>query len=171
MALRSRLAAVRHPLMCAALVAAYAAVPVRAEGGVLPLVLGWALALVLIGVVALVIGRQTVRQLRDPDAPLGELVVGVVAGLLLFALVDYAVAVHRPGEFTGLDTRIDALYFALSTLLTVGFGDVSAQGQIARAVLCAQMAFNFTALAGAASLVARRVASRAARSARRRDPA
>lgn len=167
MGLRRLPGAVRYPLACAALVAAYATVPVRADASPAALALRGALTLALLAVIALVIGRQSVRQLREPDAPLGALVVGIVAGLLLFALIDYGVAVHRPGEFTGLETRVDGLYFALSTLLTVGFGDVSAQGQVARAVLCAQMAFNFTAIAGSASLVARKAIARAARAARR----
>ncbi|SDD00695.1 potassium channel family protein [Glycomyces harbinensis] len=158
--------AVRYLLACAALVVAYAVVPVRADAGAAALVLRGALTLALLVLIALVIGRQAVRQLREPDAPLGTLVVGIVAGLLVFALVDYGVAVHRPEEFSGLRTRVDALYFALSTLLTVGFGDVSAQGQVARVVMCVQMAFNFTAIAGSASLVARNFAARAAKAAR-----
>jgi voltage-gated potassium channel len=165
------MAFLRYPLACAALLVAYAVVPVRADAPPSVLVLRWALTLVLLAAIALVIGRQSARQLREPDAPLGALVVGIVAGLLLFALIDYTVAVHRPEEFTGLRTRVDALYFALSTLLTVGFGDVSAQGQTARIVLCAQMAFNVTAIAGSASLAARRFATRAARSHRRAGPA
>ncbi|THV23460.1 potassium channel family protein [Glycomyces paridis] len=155
---------VRYLLACAGLLALYAVAPVRPEADPGLLVLRWSLTLFLVGAIALVIGREAVRQLRSPDAPIGALVVCVVAGLLLFALMDFGLAVNREGQFTGLDTRVDALYFALSTLLTVGFGDVSAQGQAARVLLIAQMAFNITAIAGAASLVTRRVAARAAKS-------
>ena len=60
----------------------------------------------------------------------------------------------------------------MTTLVTVGYGDITAQGQVARAVLTGQMAFNVVALAGSASLLARRFADRAARrgrTARRSD--
>jgi len=111
----------------------------------------------VLALVAVVYGirRQLLRHIRQPGAPLGGLVVGIVAGLLLFASLDYCIAIYAPGQFSGLATRTDALYFALSTLLTVGFGDVHAVGQTARALLCIQMALNVIVLATAASLVAR----------------
>jgi hypothetical protein len=150
----------RYAIACAALAVAYAVVPIR-DAGAVSLVVRWVATAAMLVVLAVAIRWQAVRQLRDPRAPLGALIVGIVAGVLLFALVDFAVAVHRPGEFTGLETRVDGLYFAMSTLLTVGFGDVHAQGQVARAVLCIQMAFNITAITGSASLVARKLTLRA----------
>lgn len=156
--------ALRWLLACVALVVVFAVVPIRAEPDTGVLILRWCVTVVMLAVLTVAIRWQAVRQLREPDAPLGALVVGILAGLLLFALIDYGLAVHRPEQFNGLDTRVDGLYFALSTLLTVGFGDVSAQGQTARVVLCVQMAFNITAIAGSASLVARKVTQRASRS-------
>ncbi|WP_205328390.1 potassium channel family protein [Glycomyces sp. YM15] len=154
-----------HPLRwllaSVALVVLYFVVPIRSEPDTVVLVLRWCTTIVLLAALAIVIRWQAVRQLRDPEAPLGALVVGILAGVLLFALTDYGLAVYRPGQFAGLDTRVDALYFALSTLSTVGFGDVSAQGQLARVVVCVQMVFNFTAIAGSASLVAGKLAERA----------
>lgn len=153
----------RWTLAAVALIVLYLVVPVRAEPDPVVLVLRWTATAGLVAALAIVIRWQAVRQLREPDAPLGALVVGILAGVLLFALVDYGVAVYRPDQFAGLDTRVDALYYALSTLSTVGFGDISAQGQLARVLLCLQMAFNFTAIAGSASLVARKFAERARR--------
>jgi hypothetical protein len=146
----------------------YAVVPVRPEPDVGLLVLRWGLTVAMLAALVLVIRGAALRQIRDPDAPYGPLIVGILAGLLLFALIDYAVAVRWPGQFNGLETRVDALYFALSTQLTVGFGDVSAKGQGARLLLCAQMTFNFTVIAGSATLLARKFAARARRSAHRR---
>jgi hypothetical protein len=151
----------RWALACLALVVLYAVIPVSSEPDPAVLVLRWCGTVAMLVALVVVIRWQAVRHLRDPDAPLGALVVGILAGLLLFALIDYGIAVHRPDEFRGLDTRVDALYFALSTLLTVGFGDISAQGQVARVVLCLQMAFNITAIAGSASLVTRKFTQRA----------
>jgi voltage-gated potassium channel len=63
-------------------------------------------------------------------------------------------------EFVGLETKTDALYFALTTLATVGFGDVHAEGQVARLLLIAQIIFNIVALTRAAHVL---LASRAVR--------
>lgn len=152
----------RWTLASVGLLVLYLVVPIRSEPDTAVLVLRWAATVVLLAAVAIAIRWQAVRQIREPEAPLGALVVGILAGLLVFALVDYAVAVYRPGEFANLETRVDALYFALSTLLTVGYGDVSAQGQFARTVLCVQMAFNVTVIAGSASLIAQKTSQRAA---------
>jgi len=89
--------------------------------------------------------------------------VALVAGLLVFALGDYVVANTRPGEFVGLRTRVDALYFALTTLTTVGYGDVHAQGQIARVAVCAQMVFSIGVVATGASIVVKQMTQRSGR--------
>jgi voltage-gated potassium channel len=153
----------RYAVVCVALAVAYMVVPMRSDADTAVLVLRWVATAAMLATIALVARWEAVRQLRDPDAPLGGLLVAVLGGVLVFALADYGVAVHRPGEFAGLATRIDALYFALSTLLTVGFGDVHAQGQIARALLVVQMAFNVTVIAASASLMTRKISSRARR--------
>lgn len=161
----------RYTISCIALFVAYAAVPVRDEPVSGVLIARWVVTAAMLLALVLAIRWEALRQLRDFDAPLGGLVVGIIAGVLIFALIDFTLAIHRPGEFTGLETRIDALYFALTTLLTVGFGDITAQGQFARGVLCAQMVFNVLALASSASLLARRFAYRARRRDNRRTAA
>ncbi|GAB3300044.1 ion channel [Parasphingorhabdus pacifica] len=71
---------------------------------------------------------------------------GVIAALylvvLFFAAVYYGLAVHLPGSLVSLHTKTDALYFSVSITGTVGFGDVYAAGQLARAVTTVHMAFN-----------------------------
>jgi hypothetical protein len=158
----------RWTLASVALGVMYAVVPVTPEPDVGLLVLRWGLSAAMLAALVLVIRGAALRQLREPNAPYGPLLVGIFAGLLLFALIDYTVAVRWPGQFAGLQTRVDALYFALSTQLTVGFGDVNAKGQGARLLLCVQMTFNFTVIAGSATLLARKFAARARRSAHRR---
>jgi hypothetical protein len=152
----------RSGLTCLALVVFYFAVPIKPtpdhKTEVVVRVLITALALI-----ALIYGiqRQLRRQLSQPDAPLGGLVVGVVAGTLFGALADYGIAMHAPGQFIGLSTRVDALDFALATLFTVGFGDITAAGQFARVVLCIQMIFNVVVIASVASYIIRETGSRA----------
>jgi hypothetical protein len=152
----------RTGLTCIALIVLYFAVPIKAvaEGEAS---LGGRIAVSAIALAGLVYGiqRQLLRQLSQPDAPLGGLVVGVVVATLFFALVDYGLAVHAPGQFSGLSSRIDALYFALATLFTVGFGDITAAGQAARVVLCIQMLFNVIVVASVASFIVREAGARA----------
>lgn len=62
--------------------------------------------------------------------------------LLISSLAIYVVARDQPAEFVGLDTRLDALYFSMVTLTTVGYGDVSAHGQLARGLVTCQLAFD-----------------------------
>ncbi|NUR71062.1 MAG: two pore domain potassium channel family protein [Hamadaea sp.] len=151
----------RSGLTCLALLLLYFAVPIRPRTGDWLIFLQ--IGLTLVALIALLFGlkNQLLRQLDQPDAPLGGLTVGILGGLLLFALIDYAIAVYAPSEFIGLSTRIDALYYATATLLTVGFGDVSAHGQFARGVLCVQMFFNVAVLATTASVLSRQLAERA----------
>lgn len=105
--------------------------------------------------------RQVGRQLDQAEAPLTGLLTALVAGVLFFALADYLVAIHAPGQFVDLTTRLDALYFALSTLATVGFGDVHAQGQVARGLVSVQMLFNAVIIATGLSVLSKQVAARA----------
>ncbi|WP_218005768.1 potassium channel family protein [Actinomadura hibisca] len=56
-------------------------------------------------------------------------------------------------QFDGIGTRLDALYFAMTTLGTVGFGDIVAVGQAARAVVTVQTAFDLLVVTTALSLV------------------
>ena len=61
---------------------------------------------------------------------------------VLFSLAFYITSRQEPTEVAGLHTRLDALYFTASTILTIGFGDIHAAGQTARALVLLQMAFD-----------------------------
>jgi len=67
----------------------------------------------------------------------------VVAFSLAFFLLELA----SPGQIVDLRTRTDALYFTLSTMATVGYGDVHAEGQAARALVCGVIAFDVVIVA------------------------
>lgn len=107
--------------------------------------------LVTVGALALV-GTVMVRELDSVRKGLPGrsmrvlamlLILLVMAASLTFFLLDQA----RPDELVGLDTRTDALYFTLSTMTTVGYGDVHAEGQVARALVCAMIVFNVVVVA------------------------
>lgn len=77
--------------------------------------------------------------------------------VIVFAFGYYALVAAEPDQMAGLDTRVDALYFTLSTLATVGFGDVHAQGQLARGLVLLQMTFDIVFVAALVAVVAGRV--------------
>lgn len=130
------------------LLVAYYAFPLRWTDSVLAV--GTSL-LVTVGALSLV-GTVMVKELGSvrrggPGRSLRVLamllIVLVMASSLTFFLLDQI----RPDEITGLDTRTDALYFTLSTMTTVGYGDVHAEGQIARAMVCVMIVFNIVVVA------------------------
>jgi hypothetical protein len=79
----------------------------------------------------------------------------------LFALGFYVLAEHSPGQFDGLHTRTDALYFTVSSLTTVGFGDITAHGQLARVLVIFQLVFNAVFIGAAVSTIVGTVRNRA----------
>lgn len=80
---------------------------------------------------------------------LGASVAALIASLVFFSLTYRQVANSEPGEFVGMATFVDAMYFTISTTLTVGFGDIHAAGQLARMMVISQMLFTVVVLAAA----------------------
>jgi hypothetical protein len=154
----------RSAVVVVALVGAFAVVPLRGER--------WWLG-ALIGVLALVaIAPLATRRLRAVLASERPILEAFEALLLLlamliigFAAVYYALD-HDGSQFNGLDTRIDAIYFTVTTLSTAGFGDVSATGQAARVLVTIQLLFDLAVVGVAVRIfasVARRRADQRAR--------
>jgi len=80
------------------------------------------------------------------------LVLLLVLTVLFFSWCDDSVA-RLPGQFVDLHTKTDALYFTISTIATVGFGDVHAVGQLARAAVTVQIVFNLVFLGAAFAMI------------------
>jgi voltage-gated potassium channel len=150
----------RAALTCLSLLLFYFVVPVESIDSTSGLVVRVIVSVAAFGGIILAIKLQLLRQIDQPDAPLGGLLAGLVAGLLFFALLDYIVAIHAPDQFVDLHTRIDALYFALATLATIGYGDVHPDGQLARGIVCVQIVFDVAVVATAGSMLARQFAER-----------
>ncbi|WP_155372749.1 potassium channel family protein [Catellatospora vulcania] len=154
-----------HPLAqallnSALLLAVYFVIPTDIGHGTWSLLARTIATLIGLTVAVALILRQVSRQINADQAPLTGLLTALVAGVLFFALADYLVAINAPGQFVDLNTRIDALYFAISTLATVGFGDVHAQGQAARGLLCLQMLFNAVIIATGLSVLSKQISAR-----------
>jgi len=59
--------------------------------------------------------------------------------LILFATTYYVTADADPSGFSEQMTRLDALYFTITTFATVGFGDITAVSQLTRGLVALQM--------------------------------
>lgn len=73
--------------------------------------------------------------------------------VLAFALAYAALATYGDGQFVGLEDRTDALYFSVTLVATVGFGDVHAEGGAARLLVTVHMLFNLIYLGTALRLL------------------
>ncbi|MFH8973812.1 potassium channel family protein [Streptomyces sp. NPDC017890] len=120
------------------------------------------LSWLLFASVLIVVAALLLRAVRDvlvdrPDARPGVLItLLIVLTVHVFAAGYYALA-KQPGEFTGLRTRVDALYFTVVTLATVGYGDITPRGQAARTVTVLQILYTFVFLTAAATALTRRM--------------
>ncbi|MFE2210430.1 potassium channel family protein [Streptomyces canus] len=74
--------------------------------------------------------------------------------LVLFASGYYVLEHLTPGSFSEPLTRTDALYFALTTFSTVGFGDITARSQAGRVLTMVQMAGGLLLVGVAARVLA-----------------
>ena len=150
-------------LACALLAVIFFVVPVETDPNAARMGVRVLVSLLMVGGVTWLVTGMVRRQLTAPTREarsLAHLVVALVAGLLVFALADYVVARAAPAQFVDLETRIDALYFALTTLTTVGYGDVHAQGQFARVLVSVQLAFSIGVIATGVSLVVKQLTGR-----------
>lgn len=108
----------------------------RADGGVfLQLTLALLILLVVVGWEIRAIIRSPYPELRGIEA------VAVALPLLLlpFAAAYVETARVDPASFSEPLNRLDAVYFTITVFATVGFGDIVAQSQPARAMVTAQM--------------------------------
>ena len=150
--------------VAAAVTALYYLLP---AGAVLPA--GWWITLFVSGLVllAVVIVLAIAKMVAaGTEAKIRGIFTVLCVALIFFAEADYLLS-RLPGQFTGLSTRTDSLYFTVSTLATVGFGDIHASGQLARAAVTVQIVFNLVFLASAVSAFLAPLKARAARRAQR----
>ncbi|MGH3317128.1 MAG: ion channel, partial [Nocardioidaceae bacterium] len=119
--------------------------------------------LTLLGVAGLgwaITGQVRRQLLSGSDAGIQSLVMLLELVAVVFALGYYVLALSTPGEVAGLETRTDALYFTVSTVATVGYGDVHAVGQLARGLVIVQIVFDAVFVAALVAALRIRVRSR-----------
>lgn len=157
--------ALRSVATLACILLIYYGLPLRwgADAGRVGDVIGLVLFIVgMIGVVWLL--RQQVRRfirVRGERGQVLALLSALYVVVMFFALFYYMLEINSPGQFDGLETRTDSLYFTIVTLGTVGYGDIHAVGQVARAATMIQVVFDLvvigTLLAVAAPGIAQRI--------------
>jgi voltage-gated potassium channel len=116
--------------------------------------------LVLVALAAAVLAQVRMAA-GDPARHIDGLLTIIVVVWLVFSLAFYLVAQHQPDQVAGLHTRLDGLYFAASTMLTIGYGDVHATGQVARALILVQLLFDTVFVALAVTMITTRLRDRA----------
>lgn len=145
------------------LVAAYFLLPFQHLNELGP-VLGLCGGLVLV-VVLIIRQAKSIMAARYPGLRGVEaLAVIAVVFILLFATTYVLTSFVAPDSFTAPLTRIDALYFTVTVLGTVGFGDIAAVTQGARIIVTVQILADIALIgAGVRVLVAAIQQGRAAR--------
>lgn len=154
---RLRLSVLRSVVVVVAFSAAFAILPLRGP-------LWWVGAVVGLGMLltTMPLAVARVRRVLTSELPVFEAFESLVQ-LLVMLIVGFAsiyYAMNRDGsQLDGLETRVDAAYFTVTTLATVGFGDLVPATQAARAVVTAQVVFDLVFL-GVAVRVFAKAASR-----------
>ena len=93
-------------------------------------------------VVITVLAVQVSSILRSPYPRLRAVEALMTSGplfIVLFAALHYVIAQVSPSSYTQPMTRLDALYFTVTTFATVGYGDLSPVSQTARLAALVQM--------------------------------
>lgn len=100
---------------------------------------------------------RRVGRVRTSDRPALDAIAAIALFstvlIIGFASMYFVLAVHSPGEIDGIRTKVDAVYFTVTTAATVGFGDITADGQAARLLVTINMVFNIVALGATVKLI------------------
>ena len=105
-------------------------------------------AVVLLGMLGLLVPLtlHEARRISEVDRPIIHAAHALLTLLTLlivgFATVHYTIETAYPDELLGLESKVDGLYFSTTVATTVGFGDITPTGQVARAVVTVQMIFD-----------------------------
>lgn len=142
------IALLRTLVAVAALLLVYFQMPFESRDNML-----LALTAVVLGLAAFgVIFVRQMRRIRDAEHPMLRAVEAVALVASLFVVV--VAAIHHnlwltdPNSYSEPLSRLDALYFTVTTLATVGFGDITPTSELTRAVTTVQMVLG-VALLGA----------------------
>lgn len=138
-----RRACLRVALSVSVLLAAYYLLPARTNDADLPwFLVSLAVFAVVVAIQVPIIVRSTFPVIRAVEA----LALAIPVFLLIFARGYLSASLDDPAAFSQALDRTDALYFTVSTFVTVGFGDIVAQSQAMRAAVTVQMILDLVIL-------------------------
>lgn len=154
----------RNLAMLAAALVVYFAAPTGALPRDLSAVLSVLGLVAGLVVLAVLITGQVRHHLRAPPGDTGVRLQTLFAllylSVLIFATGYATLAQATDDQFVAMETKVDSLYFTVTTLATVGFGDIHATGQLARLLVTGQIVFNLVFVGALASLITTRMRSR-----------
>jgi hypothetical protein len=91
---------------------------------------------------------HAIRSATYPDLRASEAVItGIVAFVILFALLYLSIGLSSPSSFSQPLNRVSAIYFTVTILSTVGFGDITATSDGARLIVTLQMLLDLALIA------------------------
>jgi len=133
--------------------------------------IGVVIGMLAIGLLALVVLITfQVRSIMKAPYPalrtVGALATSVPLFLLLFAATYFVMGSISAGSFSEPMRRTDALYFTVTVFATVGFGDITAKSEAARALVTGQMVAGIVVVG-----IGARIIVGAIQQARRQQPA
>jgi hypothetical protein len=104
---------------------------------------------------------RQLRRVYRADFPVLRAVEALVLLLLLFLVLFAAIAVllesQQAGSFSESLTKVDGFYFSVTTLATVGYGDITAVSEVARVIVTIQMVANLVLIYVALRAIAQAV--------------
>jgi len=111
---------------------------------------GTIVELVLLALAILAMMAWQIFRITQSDYPtlraVEALAFIVPAYLVLFAAIYFLMNHNNQATFGAGQTKLDSLYFSATVFTTVGFGDISAKTQAARAVVLCQMMLDLVVL-------------------------
>lgn len=134
------------------LFAAWFVVPLGVFGPHHP-TLSWAcFGLSLVGVAITLLRQIQQEVIGERGHPALVIIMLVCFSIVLFATAYLAMA-RTPGEFPGISTKVDSLYFTVITMATVGYGDIVPTGQTARVLVMVQILYTLVFLTAGATAI------------------
>lgn len=151
---RESLGLLLRPLaIVAAVLLLYALTPVNAGPAIISAILT---SLASLGFLLWVIARQTRRIIRHPEPTLAAIEALTLLGTLFvlsFSLTYVALSASDPASFSQPVDKVAAIYFSMTIMSTVGFGDIVAVSDVARMTVVVQMIANLVLLALVVQLI------------------
>jgi voltage-gated potassium channel Kch len=136
----------------ALLIAGYFLLPIDGRRWFLGIVFGLAVLVAMVPLAVLEAKRILVAEF--PFLQAGRAIaIGLTSIVVGFAALYYGLSSHDPGQMHGLSTKVDGIYFSVVTLSTVGYGDITPTGQLARGITTLNIVANLVGVAVAVRVV------------------